>query len=688
MLLFVTFLGNIAFAQFAYRSVVTTGNWNAIASWERYNGTAWSAATTGQIPGANDTVYIQTGHLINLIQNETCYTLNLHNASSARLNLAGFILNVNGNLACYASAINVFPVTYSTSLPNLATWINTSTAGSAIRLVGNTRAATLTGQWGNNPPGWNLEVALNPNQIASFNSGFKANRITIISGTLQTNSGNDIRPDNGAASTGDLIINAGAKLTLSGSIRRTATAGAQCDSIVVNGTLELAASAARGLDALNLVVGNGGKVSMTNSAAYTSVVTNYDYKTGSTLEYAGTTAQTLGGEFPANLIIKKLVINNSNGITITGTRSISDTLQMIAGNLSIPATDSLILGTLANATLLRTSGTLVGKLNRFVSSSTTGITLFPVGSNNFYRPVTVNFVSAPMAGGNISVMHIDSGISGTSISNISDGAYTVNRRSNMYWTGSVNNGLTALNITLSIDANGIAGIANAAENRIIASADNGITFGMPGGVHASGSGSSATRTAFQVVPTTFRLYMGGNATTNPLPVTLRSFTGFYDNGISRLTWETSSETNNKGFYIEKSTDGIKFETIAFVAGQGNSQKLNQYEFIDANIFENTYYRLVQIDFDGITETSNIIKIIRNFDHISISPNPFDGQINVTSSLDTNPIEIVVYDLQGKEKLTAFGLGSISVDASSLEAGIYLLEIKNGDDRQIKRIIKN
>jgi hypothetical protein len=221
MLFFAALGSNLALAQFAYRSAVTTGNWSAFASWERYNGTTWAAATTGQIPSVNDTVYIQAGHLISLTQNESCYTLSLHNASSSRINLAGYILNVYGNLACYSTAVNVFPVTYSASLPSSTSWINTSTAGSAIRLVGNNRAATINGQWGNNPPGWNLEVGLNPNQVASFNTGFKASRITVVSGTLQTNAGNDIRPDNSVALNGDILINSGAKLSVTGSLRRT-----------------------------------------------------------------------------------------------------------------------------------------------------------------------------------------------------------------------------------------------------------------------------------------------------------------------------------------------------------------------------------------------------------------------------------------------------------------------------------
>ena len=48
-----------------FRSRVTTGNWSVNGTWERYNGTSWVNATSGQFPdNTTTTVTIQSGHTI------------------------------------------------------------------------------------------------------------------------------------------------------------------------------------------------------------------------------------------------------------------------------------------------------------------------------------------------------------------------------------------------------------------------------------------------------------------------------------------------------------------------------------------------------------------------------------------------------------------------------------------------
>ena len=43
-----------------------------------------------------------------------------------------------------------------------------------------------------------------------------------------------------------------------------------------------------------------------------------------------------------------------------------------------------------------------------------------------------------------------------------------------------------------------------------------------------------------------------------------------------LNWATSTETNNKGFEIQRSFNGNEFETITFVNGNGTSTQANVY----------------------------------------------------------------------------------------------------------------
>ena len=55
-----------------------------------------------------------------------------------------------------------------------------------------------------------------------------------------------------------------------------------------------------------------------------------------------------------------------------------------------------------------------------------------------------------------------------------------------------------------------------------------------------------------------------------LPVDFSYFMAEADKDIAVLKWGTSSETNNDGFYVEKSTDGHFFQEFAFIVGEGTS----------------------------------------------------------------------------------------------------------------------
>ena len=108
---------------------------------------------------------------------------------------------------------------------------------------------------------------------------------------------------------------------------------------------------------------------------------------------------------------------------------------------------------------------------------------------------------------------------------------------------------------------------------------------------------------------------GGNYTytrTTPtiLGIKLSAF-GVKQNGMSCiLNWATSSEKNNKGFYIERSNEGRNFETIDFVSAKANSESGNTYTYTDLNPTESlNYYRLKQIDHDETYNYSWIVNTI-------------------------------------------------------------------------------
>jgi hypothetical protein len=190
----------------------------------------------------------------------------------------------------------------------------------------------------------------------------------------------------------------------------------------------------------------------------------------------------------------------------------------------------------------------------------------------------------------------------------------------------------------------------------------------------------------------------GTDVNNPLPVELLYFDAIKENDYVLLEWETASEKDNDYFQIERSEDGIKFDTIGKVSGAGNSKVNTSYSFKDVETLEaKTYYRLKQVDFDGDFEYSPVVSVGgQNMNNkLELYPNPANDFINLRSSIvnqDLKNIQLTLYTVDGQlinENNYSFELlnNEIYISINTLSKGIYLLEAKSNDFTEIIRFIK-
>lgn len=169
------------------------------------------------------------------------------------------------------------------------------------------------------------------------------------------------------------------------------------------------------------------------------------------------------------------------------------------------------------------------------------------------------------------------------------------------------------------------------------------------------------------------LTLKGQIDVTILPVTLVSFDGKSQNSQTKLTWKTTSETNNKGFEIERSADARIFEKIGFVDGNGDSKGDNMYHFADLQPFETSYYRLKQLDYDGKFEYSRVIAVKGDGAAVRIYPNPAQGELTVTGYAANAPVS--VFTQTGKMAMDKVKLSSDGkLDVSHLKEGIYTIKI--------------
>ncbi|MEM6264079.1 MAG: DUF1501 domain-containing protein [Bacteroidota bacterium] len=151
-------------------------------------------------------------------------------------------------------------------------------------------------------------------------------------------------------------------------------------------------------------------------------------------------------------------------------------------------------------------------------------------------------------------------------------------------------------------------------------------------------------------------------------------------------WETASETNNELFSVERSPDGLIFESVGEVPGQGNSSTLEYYSFVDPKPIEgNSFYRIKQVDFDGRFSYSDIREVRLDQDmgislETTFFPNPAPDMLYVKcESSGASEGELRLVQTSGAEvyrkdiRLTA-GQNQFEVPVNQLPPAIYYAEI--------------
>ena len=122
--------------------------------------------------------------------------------------------------------------------------------------------------------------------------------------------------------------------------------------------------------------------------------------------------------------------------------------------------------------------------------------------------------------------------------------------------------------------------------------------------------------------------------------------------IIRLTWETRVETDNFGFYVQRSTDMNYWQDLGFVPSAEGSG-VQSYQYLDTSPPEKEiWYRLRQVDFDrneNLSTMAHVSEEMRILHELEAPyPNPFNSATQIRFSIDMQDrIMIKVLNLKGE-----------------------------------------
>ncbi len=182
------------------------------------------------------------------------------------------------------------------------------------------------------------------------------------------------------------------------------------------------------------------------------------------------------------------------------------------------------------------------------------------------------------------------------------------------------------------------------------------------------------------------------------PVEFTSFNASVNNGSVAINWATATETNNKGFEIQRKSENGNYAKIGFINGAGTSAQPHTYSYVDSKLTAGKYiYRLKQVDLNGTYDYSKEVNVTVNvplaFGLDQNYPNPFNPttEINYTIAKD-GYVSLTIFNTLGQEVtklvdgVVTAGKHMVSFNASKLASGVYYYRLQQNSKVSVKKMM--
>lgn len=463
----------------------------------------------------------------------------------------------------------------------------------------------------------------------------------------------------------------------------------------------------------SFVSGSGGRLILYSDFYYNGG--NYEAGTGNhRLIFNGSSQQSIIGDFTGSSNIYRLLMLNSYGLSIvSGKLEISSILFLSEGNIITNNNDLIVKnGALIKPTGGSSSSYIIGKLKKELNSAGSSFT-FPIGNINQYRPATINNVSTGgltweaqyFAGPATNEAVVDN-------FDLTNPGVIATIQQGEYWKisdGTVgSSGATAtVGLSWGTESDVSALTSEREELEVMIWNDGTSTWDNLGG---TGFSSGHTQSEGQFVASNLNSFsehiytLGSKDSNNPLPVELINFEGVVKGNDVQLKWITASELNNDYFILEHSKDGVIFEPIAQINGNGTTSEVSNYEYTHQQPVDGfNFYRLRQVDFDGkVNVEDKVISVLyedKNKGEFIMTPFPNPTkQDNLRLKIfagGNEPINMDVIDVYGisqhKETVAPSDINGniykLNINRE-LKPGIYIIKVQQGSKTITKRVMIN
>jgi hypothetical protein len=603
--------------------------------------------------------------------NWTYSNLNINNTYSGGATLEATITStkVTGNL----SVGNV----------NSGSLLNTDNYNIAL---GNSR--TLTVAAGSVLNAGTSVVSFGTSGTAIINGTFKTANTNGFSGSLST----------AISSANSPSINIGANSTIEFNAAATQTVNQRSDyaNVVLSGGSKTPAAGTHTI-AKNLTISSGttfnGSINNPVLNLGGDFINNGTFIAGSsTVVFQGSSAQNISGT--SSTTFHHLTINNNAGLNLSGTHSVGGALTFSSGLINTSASNLLQMLAGSSMSGAGEASYVNGPLRKYGNTAFT----FPVGNASVYAPVSL---SAPaLVTDAFTVQYFRS--SATALGSISaPGLATVSNCE--YWDISRTAGSSSVNVTLSWSAGSPCNPAGYITNLsyLTIAHFNGSTWNSHGHDGGTTGNIAAGTVTWNNVSDFSKFSLGStSASFNPLPVKFAAIKVVRTAQQTHLvSWSNLTEEDILNYEVQRSADGISFNTIGTVNATHNNNSRADYSFTDPVPFNgHNFYRIRAVENSGKTLTSAIVKInsfgSSDVTGLSVYPVPVQGnQITLQATgLPAGAYQAMITDLSGRVVSRSSiqhpgGMLAQTLELPSvMSPGIYYLQVTGQQQKVITRFV--
>ncbi len=402
-----------------------------------------------------------------------------------------------------------------------------------------------------------------------------------------------------------------------------------------------------------------------------------------TVNFSGNTSQLITSTSLTNEIFYNLTISNTSGNVHLGVATtVSNQLTFNSGlldasNYSLNLTAGNIAVSGASPTRYVITGNGVGSTGQLNINniSTNTSTLFPIGTSTYYLPALIN--PGTNAGNSYSAFVFNGATTNAIANGPAFSPVTLSKMLNAEWNISRTAGAGSASLALNWASTGTALEGSAFQAYGLNIGITQFTAGAWQG--GTGTGNESTHTASATFNSFSQFSVVGDGII--LPTVLVDFearANREDNSVL-LSWVVSGGSQIKEFDVEKSINGVNWNSVGTVQSNDQITTASSYSLVDAHpAIGANYYRLVMHNLYGGKDYSPV-RIITTFSIVDVSvfPSPANDLVHIYVKDARSDLVIRLISPEGKILQQAAANNNTpvsSMNISDVPTGIYMVQV--------------